>query len=62
MHLNPFRTGQGLSTQLQNICILTICLNPFGTGQGLSTQWANLYHNKFSGLNPFRTGQGLSTN
>ena len=36
--LNPFRTGQCLSTNMKNV-ILTVlsCLNPFRTGQCLST-------------------------
>ena len=35
--LNPFGTGQCLSTKLMVMSIKNTCLNPFGTGQCLST-------------------------
>ena len=36
--LNPFGTGQGLSTDTRNALLLTLgSLNPFVAGQGLST-------------------------
>ena len=35
--LNPFGTGQCLSTELDNMLDQTVRLNPFGTGQCLST-------------------------
>ena len=37
MRLNPFRTGQGLSTAWQLLKSGPISFNPFGAGQGLST-------------------------
>ena len=38
--LNPFGTGQGLSTNEEMLKLLdSLGLNPFGTGQGLSTPW-----------------------
>ena len=59
--LNPFGTGQCLSTMGDNEKALAdACLNPFGTGQCLSTN----FFRRFGGirsLNPFGTGQCLST-
>ena len=37
MHLNPFRTGRGLSTFRTTVFERNQSLNPFGTGRGLST-------------------------
>ena len=37
--LNPFGTGQGLSTVNLLDSRSLSSLNPFGTGQGLSTSW-----------------------
>ena len=60
--LNPFGTGQCLSTY-----ILTTQrhfrsgLNPFGTGQCLSTKAKLLSLHAQASLNPFGTGQCLST-
>ena len=60
--LNPFGTGQCLSTNLiKRAEEINIGLNPFGTGQCLST--SNLWYNVvlLQRLNPFGTGQCLST-
>ena len=59
--LNPFGTGQCLSTEYGYGTSFTICgLNPFGTGQCLSTLVSVSVHQPNS-LNPFGTGQCLST-
>ena len=60
--LNPFGTGQGLSTEEEKASLKNaLRLNPFGTGQGLSTIIAKMLSSILKGLNPFGTGQGLST-
>ena len=61
--LNPFGTGQCLSTHTGNwIAFGRKCLNPFGTGQCLSTLHTPPKRSYLPwGLNPFGTGQCLST-
>ena len=39
LSLNPFGTGQCLTTKSQNNIIEAVCLNPFGTGQCLTTKY-----------------------
>ena len=61
--LNPFRTGQCLSTFnfMNGMVRMKLGLNPFRTGQCLSTNMKNVILTVLSCLNPFRTGQCLST-
>ena len=59
--LNPFGTGQCLSTNIIINIGITICLNPFGTGQCLSTYASLVIDAMLFSLNPFGTGQCLST-
>ena len=60
--LNPFGTGQCLSTFWSFSHLRPfLSLNPFGTGQCLSTYDANPELVRKARLNPFGTGQCLST-
>ncbi len=60
--LNPFGTGQCLSTENSAINVQGVAsLNPFGTGQCLSTQECAIMAILMQCLNPFGTGQCLST-
>ena len=60
--LNPFGTGQCLSTwYCRGLCSTYWGLNPFGTGQCLSTIMSIRGLFSTSSLNPFGTGQCLST-
>ena len=60
--LNPFRTGQCLSTKQLDIKYnFATSLNPFRTGQCLSTAVQCGKVHGICSLNPFRTGQCLST-
>ena len=59
--LNPFGTGQCLTTQKPLVGKSTSgCLNPFGTGQCLTT-WTPSRNSALPRLNPFGTGQCLTT-
>ena len=60
--LNPFGTGQCLSTNIKFTKNLHLkSLNPFGTGQCLSTVMEMAQKADPECLNPFGTGQCLST-
>ena len=59
--LNPFGTGQCLTTLTYSQQLLENCLNPFGTGQCLTTHSVLLLSSQINSLNPFGTGQCLTT-
>ena len=60
--LNPFGTGQCLTTLLSDVIVQFIDrLNPFGTGQCLTTAFIWTNEAESACLNPFGTGQCLTT-
>ena len=60
--LNPFGTGQCLTTNIPEGESLDLFrLNPFGTGQCLTTELSEKQRRNQFRLNPFGTGQCLTT-
>ena len=59
--LNPFGTGQCLTTETTGQIPYKRCLNPFGTGQCLTTLGKLKASTTPYSLNPFGTGQCLTT-
>ena len=62
IRLNPFGTGQCLTTENDEPVGVTFAgLNPFGTGQCLTTEIKYRSRVALASLNPFGTGQCLTT-
>ena len=60
--LNPFRTGQGLSTPKEEVETGETKVSiPLEQGRVFRLKNAYVDISRVKGLNPFRTGQGLST-
>ena len=60
--LNPFGTGQGLSTEVEELIEYGMIVSiPLEQGRVFRLQTLSLKETGKSSLNPFGTGQGLST-